>query len=192
MLSVLLAGGLSACSGAFLTTDINDRQVIKPVPKLNVMVMPKQHVDLSSRKALMVPVFMAGSQEQHWGQSVTHLIRSIALQEGLFNTLELLPTNDPHDREIMKQARDRGFDYLLEVSMPPIIEPSGDSEGWVALHMKVVDVKKGYSLWRIYGEAQLIPQPTLHCLMGRRAFVRAPSVGQGIVTIARQMADVMR
>ncbi len=188
----LLAACLSGCSSAFFTTDINDRQVIKPVPKLNVVVMPRGHVDLAASKALMVPVFMAGSQEQHWGRSVTNLIRSITLQEGVFNTLELFPTNNPDDEEILKQARDRGFDYLLEVSMPPVIEPSGDSEGWVALHVKVVDVKKGYSLWRIYGETQLIPQPTFHCLTGRRDFVPAPSVGQGIVTITRQMAMVMR
>ncbi len=192
LVCILLTCLYGCSSTAFYTTDINDRQVIKPVPKLNVVVMPRQPVDLSSSKALMVPVFMAGSQEQHWGQSVTNLIRSIALQEGIFNTLELFPTNNPCDREILKQARDRGFDYLLEVSMPPVIEPSGNSEGWVALHMKVVDVKKGYSLWRIYGETQLIPQPTFHCLMGEKAFVPAPSVGQGIVTIARQIAMVMR
>ena len=192
IISFLLAACLNACSSTFFTTDINDRQVIKPVPKLNVVVMPRGHVDLAASKALMVPVFMAGSQEQHWGQSVTNLIRSITLQEGVFNTLELFPTNNPGDEEILKQARDRGFDYLLEVSMPPVIEPSGDSEGWVALHVKVVDVKKGYSLWRIYGETQLIPQPTVHCLTGRRDFVPAPSVGQGIVTITRQMAMVMR
>ena len=184
---------LSGCAGSsFFTTDINDRQIKKPVPKLNVVIMPKQHTDLSRYRALMIPVFMAGAQEQHWGQSVTNLVRSVVLQEGVFGTLELFPTNNPGDQEIMKQARDRGFDYLLEISMPPVIEPSGDSEGWVALHLQVISVDKGYSLWRIYGEAQLIPQPTLHCLMGQRAFVPAPSVGQGIVSITRQMAMVMR
>ncbi len=186
--SLLLLG----CSSAFFSTDINNRQVKMPVPKLNVVVMPRQHVNLDESKALMIPVFMAGAQEQHWGQSVTNLIRSILLQEGLFHTLELFPTNNPGDQEISKEAKDRGFDYLVEVSMPPVIEPAGDSQGWVAIHIKIIDVNKGYSLWRIYGETQLIPQPTFHCLMGERAFVPAPSVGQGIVSITRRIAMVMR
>ncbi len=191
---VLLFGAvlLSGCSGAFFSTEINKMQVKRPTPKLNVVVMPRQRVELSSCKALMIPVFMAGAQERHWGQSVTNLIRSIMLQEGIFGTLELFPTNNPADKEILKQARDRGFDYLVEVSMPPVIEPSGDSDGWVALHVKVLNVNKGYSIWRIYGETQLIPQPTCQCLFGTKAFVPAPSVGQGIVSITRQIAMVMR
>ena len=189
---ILLPAVLCGCGSPFFSTDMNERHVKMPVPKLNVVVMPKQRLDLSGYKALMVPVFMAGAQEHQWGSSVTGMIRSLLLQEGLFNTLALFPTNHPDDREIRKQARDRGFDYLIEVSIPPVIEPSGDSEGWVALSMKIIDVDKGYSVWRVYGEAQLIPQPTFHCLLGKKPFVQAPSVGQGIVSITRQMAHVMR
>lgn len=189
---LLLPAALCGCSGTFFSTDMDNRQVKMPVPKLNVVVMPKQHLDLSRQKALMVPVYMAGAQEQQWGSSVTRMIRSLLLQEGLFNTLALFPTNHPDDQIIFKQARDRGFDYLVEVSIPPIIEPSGDSAGWVALSVKIIDVNKGYSLWRLYGEAQLIPQPTFHCLLEKKPFVQAPSVGQGIVSITRQMAQVIR
>ncbi len=192
LLVLFLTAALCGCSGTFFSTDMNERHVKMPVPKLNVVVMPKQRLDLFGYKALMVPVFMAGAQEHQWGSSVTGMIRSLLLQEGLFNTLALFPTNHPDDQEIRKQARDRGFDYLVEISIPPIIEPSGDSEGWVALSMKIIDVHKGYSVWRVYGEAQLIPQPTFHCLLGKKPFVQAPSVGQGIVSITRQMAQVIR
>ena len=189
---LLLPAALCGCGNPFFSTDMNERQVKMPVPKLNVMVMPKQHLDLSRYKAIMVPVFMAGAQEHQWGPSVTQMIRSLLLQEGLFNTLALFSSNHPSDHEILKQARDRGFDYLVKVSIPPIIEPAGDSEGWVALSLQIINVNKEYSLWRVYGEAQLIPQPTFHCLLGVKPFVQAPSVGQGIVSITRQMAQVIR
>jgi len=187
-LAVFLAG----CSSSIYSVGQEPRRVKRPVPRINVIVMPTEHLDLHKRRALMTPIFMAGTQEGTWGPSVTNLVRAILLQEGLFGTLELFPANNLTEQVMLKETRDRGLDYLVQASMPAIIEPSGDSEGWVALYLKVISAKRGYSVWQIYGEAQLLPQPTVHSLFGQQTFVPAPSVGQGIVSITRTMAQVMR
>ncbi len=140
----------------------------------------------------MIPVFMAGNQEEVWGPSVTSLIRSILLQESVFHTLALAPNNNIDKNDLLQMARDQGFDYLLEIILPGILEPAGDSPGWVGINLYLKSTKAGFSVWQIYGETQLIPRITQHRFLGKDDFVPAPSVGQGIVAITRTMAKILR
>ncbi len=182
-----------SCSGsAFFSPDERPQGSIKPAPKIEVFIMPKTPVDLSKKKVLMIPAFMAGNQEEIWGPSVTRLIRSILLQEGIFNTLALAENNNIDTREILNMARTRGFDYILEIVMPGILEPAGNSPGWVGFTLYLKNTRKGFSLWQIYGETQLLPRPTYHRFFYRDDFVPAPTVGQGIESITRIMARIIR
>ncbi len=186
--------GISGCvnNNYFSPDTAALRQTIKPAPKINVYIMPKGNVDLSKKKVLMIPAFMAGNQEEIWGQSVTALVRSILLQENVFGTLALNPNNH-HDRhEMLRIARNKGFDYLLEITLPGIIEPAGDSSGWVGLNLHIVNTKKGYSIWQIYGETQLLPRPTFHGFFKKEDYVPAPTVGQGIEAITRAVANILK
>ncbi len=140
----------------------------------------------------MIPAFMAGNQEEIWGASVTSLIRSILLQENLFGTLALNPDNHLDKSDMLRLAREKGYDYVLEIIMPGIIEPAGDSPGWVGLNIHIISTKKGYSLWQIYGETQLLPRPTFHGFFKKDDYVPAPTVGQGIAAITRAAASIMK
>ncbi len=168
------------------------RQTIRPRPRLNVYVMPKAPVDLAKKKVLMIPAFMAGNQEEIWGNSVTSLVRSILLQENVFGTLALNPNNHQDRHDMLRIAREKGFDYLLEITLPGIIEPAGDSPGWVGLNLHIISTKKGYSIWQIYGESQLLPQPTFHGFFKKKEYVPAPTVGQGIEAITRTAANIIK
>jgi len=168
------------------------RQTIRPTPRLNVYIMPKGPIDLSQKKVLMIPAFMAGNQEEIWGDSVTSLVRSILLQENVFGTLALNPNNHQDRHDMLRIAREKGFDYLLEITLPGIIEPAGDSPGWVGLNMHIISTRKGYSIWQIYGESQLLPQPTFHGFFKKEDYVPAPTVGQGIEAITRTAASIIK
>ncbi len=190
---VVLSIFIASCSqSAFFSPDERSQNPIKPAPKIDVFIMPKIPVDLSQKKVLMIPAFMAGNQEEIWGPSVTSLIRSILLQERIFKTLALAENNNMDTKEILNRARIRGFDYTLEIVMPGILEPAGNSPGWVGFTLYLKDTKEGFSLWQIYGETQLLPRPTYHRFFQRDDFVPAPTVGQGIESITRIMAKIIR
>ncbi len=184
---------LTACArnNDYFSVELN-RQTIKPRPRLNVYVMPKKPINLSQKKILMVPAFMAGNQEEIWGESVTSLVRSILLQENVFGTLALNPNNHQDRHDMLRIAREKGFDYLLEITLPGIIEPAGDSPGWVGLNIHIISTRKGYSIWQIYGESQLIPRPTFHGFFKKEDYVPAPTVGQGIEAITRAAANILK
>jgi len=185
-----LAGGCA--SNDYFSLPTNARQPLKPAPRINVYVMPQSALDLSRKKVLMVPAYMAGNQEEIWGKSVTSLIHSLLLQENVFGTLALNPDNHLDKAEMLQLAREKGFDYLLEIIMPGIIEPAGDSPGWVGINFQLISTRKGYSIWHIYGETQLLPQPTFHGFFNKQDYVPAPTVGQGIESITRLTATILK
>ncbi len=168
------------------------QDTLRPEPRLNVFVMPKTPLNLSRKKVLMIPAYMAGNQEEIWGNSVTSLVRSILLQEGIFGTLALNPDNHLDKKDMLRIAHEKGFDYILEIILPGIIEPAGDSSGWVGMNIYIISTKKGYSLWQIYGETQLIPRPTFHGFFQTDQYVPAPTVGQGLEAITRSAARIIR
>ncbi len=172
--------------------DSTHEETIRPHARLNVYVMPKTYLNLSNKKVLMIPAFMAGNQEEIWGQSVTSLVRSILLQENVFGTLALNPNNHLDKHDMLRIAQEKGYDYVLEIILPGIIEPAGDSSGWVGMNFYIVSTKKGYSLWQIYGETQLLPRPTFHGFFQKEDYVPAPTVGQGIEAITRAAANIMK
>ncbi len=189
LLLILFSG--CADNGYFIPHD-SSHKAIKPSAHLNVYVMPKTHLDLSRKKVLMIPAFMAGNQEEIWGQSVTSLVRSIFMQENVFGTLALNPDNNLDRQDMLRIAGERGYDYVLEIILPGIIEPAGDSSGWVGMNFHIISTRKGYSLWKIYGETQLLPRPTFHGFFKKEDYVPAPTVGQGIEAITRATADILK
>ena len=184
---------LSGCAdNGYFVPEKPCNKTIKPHAHINVYVMPKTHLDLSRKKVLMIPAFMAGNQEEIWGQSVTSLVRSILLQENVFGTLALNPDNHLDMHDMLRIARDRGYDYILKIVLPGIIEPAGDSSGWVGMNFHIISTRKGYSIWHIYGETQLLPRPTFHGFFRKEDYVPAPTVGQGIEAITRAAADILK
>ena len=193
LFALLVALCIQGCAGENFLTPVNlPQEQGKTLPKLQVYIMPQKPVCLKKAKVLMVPVFMQGTHEKDWSKAVSNLIHSILLQENLFHTLVLANENTTPQKDFLTLAKERGFDYILEIVMPPVLEAAGNSPGWVGMTLYLKDSARGYTLWQIYGETRLVPQPTYHKLWGRQDAALAPTSGQGIVCITRAMARIMK
>lgn len=165
-----------------------------PRPVVDVQIAPTAPVDLKKASVLMAPVFLADRQEELWRDSVTRLVHSILLQENAFGTIEVSKDLVPTLEKLYREAATRGFDYLLLVDFSPILVSACNTPGWLGITLKLISTtgEQTFTLWQIYGEAILSPQPTMQGLLGLAQPRLAPTVGQGISVITRSMARIMR
>ena len=165
-----------------------------PRPVIDVQIAPKTAVPLNRATVLMAPVFLADKQEEHWRDSVTRLVHSILMQENLFGTLEVSEDTVPTMKKLQREARRRGFDYLLTMDFSPILVSACNTPGWlgITLHLERVEELNRFTLWQIDGEVILTPTPTVQGFLGVAQPRLAPTVGQGISCVTRAMADIMR
>ena len=157
-----------------------------------VYIQPDKPVDLSNRKLLVAPIYLYTPQAKDWVPSVTGLVQDILSQERVFNVIVTGSKNFDSQEELLDDADLQGFDYVLIGSVPPVIFPAGNTSGWTGFNMKLVSTKNHAALWHLYGQASLIPAPTLWSIMGDAAYAKAPSVTEGMTAILQRMSKIIK
>jgi hypothetical protein len=157
-----------------------------------VYIQPDKPVDLSSGKLLITPIYLYTPQAKDWVPSVTGLVQDILSQERVFNVIVTGSKNFDSQEELLDDADLQGFDYVLIGSVPPVIFPTGNTSGWTGFDMKLVNTKNHAALWHLYGQASLIPAPTLWSIMGDAAYAKAPSVTEGMTAILHRMSKIIK
>lgn len=172
----------------------NNVSTNEPIVGLNVIIKPERHYPLNHKKALLIPFQMADSREDRWEKALTRIAHSILLQERIFAVIELYDNDNTPVSKIFDEAYDRGFDYVITGVVPHILVPSGNTAGWVGLNLKIngAGMEKRYTLWHLYGGAELRPEATRHDLMGSYAAKSAPSVTSGFFSLVRSMARLLK
>ena len=157
-----------------------------------VYIQPEEPVDLSTRKLLIAPVYLYTPQAKDWVPSVTGLVQDILSQERVFKVIVTGKENFDSLEHLLDHAELQGFDYVLIGSVPPVIFPAGNTSGWTGFDMKLVNTKNRAALWHLYGEASLIPAPTLWSITGDAAYAKAPSVTEGMTAILHRMSKIIK
>lgn len=167
---------------------------VPPVIGINVLVKPVQPWPLHEKKALLIPLQMTDAREDRWEAALTAITHSVLLQERLFAVIERYDKDTVPVSRILEEAKERGFDYIITGIVPDILVPSGNTAGWVGLNLKIRGTGDGnnYTLWNLYGGADLKPEPTRHDLMGTSTAVNAPSVTSGFFALVKSMARVIK
>jgi hypothetical protein len=161
-----------------------------PLVKINIIIKPEFPYNLHEKKALFVPLQMADSREDRWETALTNIAYVTFLQERLFKVIERYHDDTVPLERIRQEASERGFDYIITGHVPNILVPSGNSAGWIGLNLKIQGTmpENSYTLWQIYGGAELKPHPTQHDVLGTSSAINAPSVTTGFFYLTREMA----
>ena len=195
----LIAATVAGCSGSNVATMFQTNESpagpepSRPDIGINILVKPAMPWPLNEKKALLVPVQMANSRENRWEAALTGIAHSVLLQERLFAVVECYEKDSVPLSTILKEAEERGFDYIITCTVPNILVPSGNSAGWVGLSLKIRGAKPGsYTIWNLYGGSDLTPEPTRHDLLGTSTAVNAPSVTTGFFALVKSMARIIK
>ncbi len=114
------------------------------------------------------------------------------MKKGVFATLEIAknPGSYMEGEKVYAGLQDR-FDLIITGEIPEILYPSGNSRGHVTLDLRITSAKTGTTLWHMYGETQLSPEPARFSPLGNRPFRPAPSPVQGLSNIITRMAELI-
>lgn len=188
---ILVLSSLQGCIQGPVAHTSPDTSLVRPV--LQVFTAPRGTLETGNKKALVAPVgFPQGFSSPGYAQVMTETLQDIFLQHRVFLVTAVAGPGYPWRIEDLRaRARELGFDFLVVPRVTSVHVPAGESPGWVALDVKVQDVKSGVSLWHVYGEAELKPVPGSYGIFRDTAFRPAPTVTQGFTAVARALADVI-
>ncbi len=160
-------------------------------PTMQVFVAPRGLVDTRNQKAL---VLWANVSEEmppaYSSEAITRCLQDIFLQYRVFLVTALSERNAEIGGKT-GYASDKGFDYIIQTDVPPMIIPVGNTPGWVGLDIKIKDARSGVTVWHIYGEVNLVPEAGNYGIFWDRPSRPAPSAAQGIISICRAAADII-
>jgi len=186
ILSLLLVSALVACAGPPRIRTA--AEALPPCPRIEVYVAPAGRVEAASLKILLAPLRLAPYQEADTALAMTRLFQDILLQHRTFAVVERIPGPYASEAALAVLAADRGFDCVLFGELPAPIIPAGNSPGRVGMDVRLVTAKRQITLWHIFGEAELFPQPARHTILAPARGRPAPTLPQGFVTLARAIA----
>jgi len=158
----------------------------------SVYIQPEKPFDLSDCRLLVAPISLYSPQAREWEPSITGIVQDIFSQERVFRVIVRGNEHFDSQEKLLDDAGIQGFDYVLLGSIPPVIFPAGNTSGWVGVDIKLVSTENHAALWHIYGQASLIPAPTLWSILGDAAYARAPSVSEGVSAILHKMAVIIK
>ena len=183
---------MGACAGR--TAPLHSPLAQAPVasPRIEIFVSPETEAHTSTKSCLLAPVTTEPELQDIYGLPLSRLLQDAMLQMRIFRVIEKAPgRTSPAYRDLLTAARARDFQYLMLPEIPALREPVGNSPGFVSLSLKIVSVRNGATVWRIYGETELKPSAGRDFIFFTRKYRAAPSVGEGMVTLARAMAYEM-
>jgi hypothetical protein len=157
-------------------------------PKLNVYIMPQQPTNLRDKKALLAPIIFPKEYDNESRKEYTLLLRDILLQNRVFMVVEAYMEQTGSEEEFVGLAHKKGFDYIIIAKCPRFIAPVGLSRGWTALDLSIIQAPTDITLWHIYSETDLTPKPEKDYIFFTRQYKNAPSVTQGFVSLAMEIA----
>ncbi len=165
--------------------------VRSPIPRINVFAAPRQPINMSRYQAILLPLSCPRNYPDNWSVAATRLVQDLFIKKGVFGTLkfEKRPGGRTEDK-VYAGLQDR-FDFIITGEIPVILYPSGNSRGRIALDLKVTSARTGTTLWHIYGETDLTPEPAKFSPLGNSPFRPAPSPVQGLSNIIVRMADLI-
>ncbi|OCC15567.1 hypothetical protein DBT_0918 [Dissulfuribacter thermophilus] len=172
-----------------------NRAYTEITPKIEVYVKPKVSPKLPLGPVLLAKtVFPSYVDETQRG--LKEIIHGTLLQTGLFTAVVDLEDADDKgeyaEASTFDYALDHGIPLHLTVSVQKILEPVGESPGFCALTLKLQRSKDKVTVFYAYGEAQLTPQREKDFIFFTKAYRRAPTTVQGLITILHAMAAELR
>ncbi len=168
-----------------------DRPYPEITPKLEVYVEPKVSPKLPLGPVLLAKtIFPSYVDETQRG--LKEIIHGTLLQTGLFTAVvDLEDADDKGDyaeATTFDYALDHGLPLHLTVTVQKLLEPVGESPGFCALTLKLQRSKDRMTVFYAYGEAQLSPRREKDLIFFTKAYKRAPTTIQGLITILHAMA----
>ncbi|HID97088.1 MAG TPA: hypothetical protein EYP57_02715 [Thermodesulfobacteriaceae bacterium] len=159
---------------------------------VQLYVVPDSPAEIADQKVLVVPFTVQPHQNRDISLAVTELVREIFHQRHVFSVLDIAPELHISEERMVDMAADRGFDYLMVGNIPPVMAPAGNSSGWVAMEVKVIETRSRSEEWHIYGETALLPGNSRIYVLYDRPYESAPTVSRGFAALAGALADVMQ
>ena len=181
---------LNACSPVARNSTLAESAL--PQPRLVIYIAPETPVFTNTQKVLLAPLRLSLHEAEDWGLAMTKLLQDIFLQHRVFSVTERVPQSNGSEDQMLDNAANRGFDYLMVGEVRPPVCPVGNSTGWVGLNIRIISAKNRSTIWHIYGEAYLYPEQRRHYLFYERPYRPAPSLAQGLEAVATAMANVIR
>ncbi len=166
----------------------NDRGRL-PNVNLQVYIQPQRPLGLNKQTAYLTPLYLPQHYDKALSVSYGGIVQEIFLQHRIFQTLE--QHKDMERGVSTAEAKKRGFNYLMEISSPSFLTPSGNSRGWVALNLKIIRLSDETTLWHMYAEADLLPLHRGHDILFPRDYRDAPTLTEGLTAIVHKMAEVI-
>ena len=159
------------------------------VPLLHVYVAPRDLGACVGSRVLVLPPRAYGPQRSI-EIPVGRLLQEVLLQHRLFSVVELGETGEEMDG-LMREAAKRGFDFVADTTLEPVLEPSGNSPGRVGARLRLISTANTLTIWDIAGGADLFPHTTTFLWLYESHYEPAPGAVQGLDAIFRAMARTM-
>lgn len=160
-----------------------------PNVNIQVYIQPERPLGLNKQSAYLTPLYLPQRYDKALGISYAGIIQEIFLQHRIFQTLE--QHKDMERGVSAAGVKERGFDYLIEISSPSFLAPAGNSRGWIALNLKILRLADGVTMWHMYGEADLLSLHRGHDILFPRDYRDAPTLTEGLAAIVHKMAEVI-
>lgn len=161
-----------------------------PKPALQVYIAPEERLDLQESSALLDKVRLFLPDKQSLSEAMTTQVKDVLLQCRIFKQIEVFQP-DSAKKDIYMAAFEKHADYVIEVGIPQMLAPAGNTPGWICLDMKIVRAKDHVTFWSIYAEVHLEMRHKQNYLLYERPYAQAPSLSQGLDAIVREVAKAI-
>ncbi len=161
-------------------------------PVMQVFVAPKNLVDTRSQKALIQWANVSEEMAPAYSSTaLTQSLQDIFLQHRVFLVTALPSEKNMDGDNLMNFASQNGFDYVIHATVPTMIIPAGNTPGWAGLDLNIQSVRSGVTVWHIYGEVNLVPEPGAYGIFRDIPPRPAPTATQGFTAICRAAAEII-
>lgn len=191
---VILWSFLGGCA----RVPVGCRHVSGPVqPRLQIYVAPATPVLPSLQKTLLFPLHLdqdkaQGAQGPLWQLALSQLLQDVLLQHQAFTVVELADSWYEPREQALKTAIRRGFDFVIIGEVPVLMQPTDVSPGRIALRLKVLSTANRATIWSLYAEADLCPEPGRDLIVWEKPHRPAPSLSQGFAALACVVSDALQ
>ncbi len=167
-----------------------------PGVRMSVFLAPATPIPVHEKKVLLLPARTPHGLDPGLSQTITKILQDALLQEKVFAVVERVdPARDLAIEERLDEAAARGFDFVMAAEFPLLLSASGNSPGRVAMDITILSTPNRISLWRMVGEADLVPLHEDYSMVSivlPAPFIPGPSIASGVVALARSMASIIK
>lgn len=164
-----------------------------PGVRMSVFLAPSTPIPVHEKKALLLPARTPHGLDPGLSQTITKILQDALLQEKVFAVVERVDqARDLAIEEHLDEAATRGFDFVMAVEFPLLLSASGNSPGKVSMDISILSTLNRICLWRMAGEADLVPLHEDYSIVLPAPFIPGPSIATGVVALARSMASIIK